>query len=418
LTKPRGIIYLIDIMRAYEEFFGFKAEPFERAADIDLFYPSTRHEKALVALETFISSPQARLAVITGDAGTGKTLVLRRLLSQLPNNIIYDYLLLPGIAAEDILQTILVDFEAGDAAGEESAEERFQRLLADNKKEGLNTLIVIDDAHTLSPSALSEIAGFLKNAAFKIILSGEKILKERLSSPDFSSLEPEYAELTPLPFEHCKAYIAYRVKRAGLNEIFIPESLAKKIWEVSKGNPTLINAVMKRLVVAAYLDNSPVLKEKHFLRAARSLNLNLKEGAKRNPFLFAAIAVSIAALSLVGTDYFVYKKARAAAESREESASAPESVLSTSAGEAAENPFEKGKDSLIAKNAGGQRALVGVSVLNLRNSPELSAAKLAVLRQGDRVLILEERPEWLRVEVENGQVGWVFKPYIKIDSIN
>jgi general secretion pathway protein A len=407
-------------MRAYEEFFGFKAEPFERAADIGLFYPSAQHEKALVTLETFISSPQARLAVITGDAGTGKTLILRRLLSQLPDNIVYDYLILPGMAAEDILETILVDFEAdtGISVSEESAEERFQRFLADNKKEGLNTLIVIDDAHTLSPSALSALVGFLKSAALKIILSGEKILKERLSSPGFPSLKAEYAELSPLPFEHCKAYVAYRVEQAGLNEIFIPKPLIKKVWEASKGNPRLINAVMKRLVVAAYLDNSPALKEKHFLQAARSLNLNLKVSAKRNPFLFAAIAVSIAALSLVGTDYFVYKKARAAAESREESATATaESVSSIPAEEAAENPFGKGKDSLIAKNA-GQRALVGVSVLNLRTSPELSAAKLAVLRQGDRVLILEERPEWLRVELENGQVGWVFKPYIKIDSIN
>jgi general secretion pathway protein A len=407
-------------MRAYEEFFGFKREPFERAADTDLFYPSAQHEKALVALETFISSPQARLAVITGAAGTGKTLVLRKLLSQLPDNIAYDYLILPGIAAEDILKTILVDFEA-DAditAGNESAEERFQRLLADNKKEGLNTLLVIDDAHTLSPSALTALAGFLKGDAFKIILSGETTLKEKLSSPAFSSLNAEYAELSPLPFEHCKAYIAYRVKQAGLNEIFIPKPVIKKVWEVSRGNPVLINAVMKRLVVAAYLDNSPALKEKHFMQAARSLNLNLKDGAKRNPFLFAAVAVSIAALSLVGADYFVYKKAKGVTESREERTAAADSVLTPPAEGSVENLFEKGKDSLVAKNVSGQRALVGVSVLNLRNSPGLSAAKLAVLRQGDRVLILEEQPEWFRVELENGQVGWVFKPYIKIDSIN
>jgi type II secretory pathway predicted ATPase ExeA len=405
-------------MRGYAEYFGFKTEPFERAPDADMFYFSEQHEKALNIFDSLLISDAFSVAVLTGAQGTGKTVTLLHFLGELPEDIICTYISLPNLGREELLKTILesIGVETADQTGYTKL---FLNLIAEAGNAGRKVLIVMEDAHTFPADTLAELFSIPKRCGesegvLKIIVAGEPALKEILSAPQFDikAHVAGYAELGALNPPACKEYIARRVKLAG-RQIPLSKPLIKQLNEAAGGNPVLINALMKRFILAAYFDGSEFLKEKHLHRALNSLNIKIRE-KKRGFFIYAAALISLATLVLIGADYFFNKKVRARLLAEPLTVSAQPYNAEVPGTE--ENPFEiSDPDSTPGS---GTFASVGVSVLNLRTMPELGADKLAVLREGDRVLVLEELPEWLKVELESGETGWVYKPYIKINNIN
>jgi general secretion pathway protein A len=366
------------------------------------------------------------IAVLTGESGSGKTLTLRRFLEELPDNTIYSYINLPNLTKADLIKTLITNFgitaEGGTevdlkkaAADSPNFEASFGKVLLEDKYTGIAALIAVEQAHTISAGTLLFLFSLIKQSSYplKIIVSGDTILKEIIAAPQFAEykeLIAVYTEIKALSPAHCKEYISYRANQAG-NRLSVSARLAKLIWEVSKGNPALINIIMKRLIVAAYLDRSTVLKEKHLITSAHSLNLSIKTD-KKNPLIYAAVAVTITVTALMGADYFFGRTNNPASPLvKSENLTLP--IADDSGAE--ENPFDTAESG---NTDNGIYASVGATILNLRSSPDLSASKLAILKEGERVLVLEERAEWLKVELENGQVGWVFKPYIKIDSLN
>jgi general secretion pathway protein A len=399
-------------MSGYAEYFGFKTEPFERAPDADMFYFSEQHEKALNIFNSLLISDAFSAAVLTGAHGTGKTVTMLHFLGELPEDIIYVYIRLPNIGRAELLKTILESIGI-ETAGQTEYAEPFFNFIAKARDAGRKVLIVMEDAHTFSAETLAELFSIPKRCgdsagALKIIAAGEPSLKEILSAPQFDIKErlAGHAELGALNPPACKEYIAHRVKRAG-RSMPLSKSLIKRLNEAAGGNPVLVNALMKRFILAAYFDRSEFLKEKHLHWALNSLNIRIEE-KKRGFFLYAAALITFATLVLIGTDYLFNK--RLLAERVAVSAQPYDSEILR----AETNPFEMSEPAPES----GTYASVGVSVLNLRTLPELEAEKLAVLREGERVLVLEELPEWLKVELESGKIGWVYKPYIKIDSIN
>jgi uncharacterized protein YgiM (DUF1202 family) len=111
----------------------------------------------------------------------------------------------------------------------------------------------------------------------------------------------------------------------------------------------------------------------------------------------------------MGADFFLFKAAKKT--SPQTSAELPQENPSISD----LNPFERAEGF---SDGAEVYAFVEAAVLNVRTAPELSSQKLAVLKSGERVLILEQQPEWAKVVLENGQVGWVFKPYISFEPKN
>ncbi|MDR2104334.1 MAG: AAA family ATPase, partial [Deferribacteraceae bacterium] len=260
-------------MRAYTAFFGFKFEPFERAVNLDLFYLSEQHKNALAMLETFLTS-EGSLALLLGESGVGKSLTIKKFLSQLPSGVCYTYINLPNFTEGDLLKKLLADF-VDAPINDDHPREQFARFLAQIDRGAL--IIAVDGAHTLSSQSLLTLLA-LKENGVKIILSGLASLRERVELQ--GAIDAEF-EIPTLSFASCKEYLSYRVKQAG-STLELPNPLAKQIWLVSKGNPLIINALMKRLFAAAFLDNSLSLKERYFTRAALSLNLAGKV-ERKNP---------------------------------------------------------------------------------------------------------------------------------------
>src|SRR5580658_3774946 len=209
----------------YKAFFNLSRNPFELTPDPHCFVPTKRHDEALASLYYGVRRRKG-LVVVTGEVGTGKTLLLRCLLRLLEQSkdIAYAYLFNSTLSPTEFLQYALADFGL-PSSGKNKCE-----LLLDMSKflvargtNQLTTVLIVDEAHQLSAETLEEIR-LLSNLEtpdaklLQIMLVGQPELDEKLDSVSLRQLKQRIAfrtQLGPLSAEEAKLYIEGRLQIAG-----------------------------------------------------------------------------------------------------------------------------------------------------------------------------------------------------------
>ena len=134
----------------------------------------------------------------------------------------------------------------------------------------------MDEAQNLPCETLEELRILSnleteKDKLLKIILAGQPELSYKLEQDNLRQLKQRvtlYTSLDNIKSEDIKDYINSHLEKVGKSPIKIQNSVIRKIYKITKGNPRLINTIMERTIVAAFLDNSHTIKEEH-------LNLSL-----------------------------------------------------------------------------------------------------------------------------------------------
>src|SRR5438309_5172246 len=142
----------------YEKFFELRRNPFMLVPDTHFLYLTAYHREALTGLAYSISQRKG-FAVVTGDAGTGKTTMLRALVESVGNDICrFSLLVNPTLTRVEFLEMVLLDFGITDLpAGKARQLERLNNFLRQRHERGLLTAILVDEAHMLSLELLEEI---------------------------------------------------------------------------------------------------------------------------------------------------------------------------------------------------------------------------------------------------------------------
>src|SRR5580698_8602138 len=270
----------------YKAFFKLARNPFDLTPDPTYFVSTRRHNEALAALHYGIRRHKG-FVVVTGEVGTGKTLLLRCLLRLLKESkeIAYAYLFNSRLSPTEFLQYILADFGL-PAAGKNKSElllELGQYLIARGAKKQ-TTVLIIDEAHHLSAEILEEVR-LLSNLEttddklLQIVLVGQPELDEKLDSVGLRQLKQRIAlrsHLGALDAEETKEYIERRLKIAGGGErstpIFPPEAIAA-IFRTSRGIPRLINSISENSLIAAYARQSSTVTPDIIEDVAREFRL-------------------------------------------------------------------------------------------------------------------------------------------------
>jgi general secretion pathway protein A len=253
----------------YKAFFGLKRNPFDLTPDPTCFVPSRSHNEALAALYYGIRR-HAGFVVVTGEVGTGKTMLLRCLLRLLKGSrdVAYAYLFNSRLSATEFLEYILADFGL-PASGKNKGElllDLGEFILSRGSKR-LTTVLIIDEAHHLSDDLLEEVR-LLSNLEttddklLQIVLVGQPELDYKLDSRGLRQLKQRIAlraQLSPLDLQETKTYIAQRLKTAGADAqhepIFSAEAI-ENIYRYSQGLPRLINMICENGLIAAYARGS------------------------------------------------------------------------------------------------------------------------------------------------------------------
>ncbi len=250
--------------------------------DPAFLYMSGRHQEAVAGLAYAITSRKGFVA-LTGEAGTGKTTVLTKVLNHLPDRIRSSVIFNPTVTPNEFIELVLADFGMPDVSANKAQRIlRLRRFLLETRAENKIAALVVDEAHKLSAEVLEEIR-LLGNferpdeKLLQIVLSGQPELNDLLNREDLRQFKQRIAlrlaiePLTPAEVEKC---IAYRWSRAGATAPppFEPAAVGR-LAAVSCGIPRLLNAVCDNALMLAFSESAGIVTVNHVMEAARDLCL-------------------------------------------------------------------------------------------------------------------------------------------------
>jgi general secretion pathway protein A len=292
----------------YTLFYGFTEKPFEITPDPRFLYLSDCHKEALANLLYAVKEGKG-FTVISGEVGTGKTMVGRTLLRRLDGTIKAVYIVNPNIHPLDFLQSIC---EALDLKVEQRSKGRYfsqlYKYLIESHERGEKTLLIVDEAQSLSPDLLEEIRLLTnletdKSKLLLVALLGQPELNDLLERHEFRQLKQRITlryHMCPLTKGDIRKYIEKRLKVVGAPnlDIFKPKAI-KKIYEFSKGTPRLINIVCDNALLTGFSLDKKVINEKIIKEVIQGLNSPKKRKEKKLwPFLLLGWGLLIGALVL------------------------------------------------------------------------------------------------------------------------
>ena len=249
----------------YHNFYQFKENPFNVTADPDFFFSSQSHCDAISNLVYGIEQRKGIL-VVTGEIGTGKTTLCRKLLKQSSDEIKFALILNPNFTEVQLLQIIIQDLGI-----EVKSQSKFNLIHALNQfliSESIlnhNVVVIIDEAQNLSIRQLEQVRLLSnieteKEKLLQIILVGQPELYEKLQLPALRQLRQRvtvHFHLQPLDKNDIKDYIEHRIKLAiGIEQeqyLHFTDQAIESIYQHSKGSPRTINILCDRALLAGYI---------------------------------------------------------------------------------------------------------------------------------------------------------------------
>ena len=234
----------------YAEFYGLKEMPFALTPDPRYIYFTPSHTEVMANLHYGVESGKGLIAV-TGEVGTGKTTILRWMMQRLDRTVLVAYIFNPRLSVAEFYQHLAALLDIQDWETKSDLLLKLGEVLESRHSRGLRTVLVVDEAHGLSPSVLEEIrllCNFESDTAKKlqIVLTGQPELRDVLNYPDLRQLKQRVSlrcDISALPnVEETAHYIAHRLKVAGAEstDIFSPGAI-DYIFRCSEGIPRNIN---------------------------------------------------------------------------------------------------------------------------------------------------------------------------------
>ena len=251
----------------YESFYGLKGRPFKLTPDPSFFYASSTHAKGLAYLHYGLQQGEG-FVVVTGMPGTGKTTLLNILMRDLsPDKFVVVKLSNTLLDIEELFRTIAQQLKLKSSGCDkveflEELELRLQQLLRTGKR----VLLLIDEAHNLSPRILEEFR-LLSNFQYRdkytlqIFLLGQFQLEETLNLPEMLQLRQRVLvshRLECISLKEIGKYINHRLAKAGWKgtPAFSGEAF-RLIHHYTEGIPRQINTLSDRVLLYSYLDENP-----------------------------------------------------------------------------------------------------------------------------------------------------------------
>ena len=266
-------------MTMYASFFGLNEKPFSITPDPRYLFLSERHAEALAHLVYGINEAGGFIQ-LTGEVGTGKTTVVRSLLTQAPKHAEIALILNPRMTPAEFLLAICEELGIGVPEGSEQSLKDLVDLLSlhllNSHADGKRIVLVVDEAQNLSVEVLEQVR-LLTNLEtetqklLQIILIGQPELRELLGRTDLRQLAQRITgryHLDPLSPEESSAYVRHRLRVAGATRDVFSNGALSEINRLSGGVPRLINIISDRALLGAFTEDRHLVSASVVRRAA------------------------------------------------------------------------------------------------------------------------------------------------------
>jgi len=297
-----------NMIGGFQEYYGLQQQPFSLAPNTDFYVEIKTQQEcfnvlsyALLAGEGFIK--------ITGDVGTGKTLLCRRLLNSLhADEYVSVYIPNPALDPQALWRAIGHELEVGvNNVDTHQVQERIQQRLLSLAQQGRSVVLVVDEAQCIPEDSL-EALRLISNlesesrSLIQIVLFGQPELNDLLALHRFRQLKQRItysAELRAMDAASMQHYIQQRMILAGYRGMPVFEEKALKLMKkATAGIPRLINIIAQKALFSAFGGGARSVSEAH-IRAAVKDTEGAKPLALKNRFYWKEISLILLMLILV-----------------------------------------------------------------------------------------------------------------------
>ncbi|MBB1465178.1 MULTISPECIES: ExeA family protein [Vibrio] len=257
----------------YQAHFGFEQLPFTLTPNTDLFYGLAPHFEAI---QTVISALEMGEGVIkvTGEVGTGKTMVCRMLVNHLNDCTALIYLPNPVLSGADLRQAVAKELGL-TIDNEATLVDNIQHKLIELHNSGLRVVAILDEAQALSDEALETLRLFGNletedKKLLQIVLLGQPELDDRLEAYHLRQFRQRItfsSTLRPLTLDETVAYIDNRIAKSGGNPELFSLNQKKAICRSSLGIPRLINQLCHKALLLSFSEDKKSIDNQHLFSA-------------------------------------------------------------------------------------------------------------------------------------------------------
>jgi MSHA biogenesis protein MshM len=286
----------------YLTHFGLKQLPFTLTPNTDFYLGLAQHDEALAVLLTALSTDEGFIKVI-GEVGTGKTLLCRKLLNEIPDNFVTAYIPNPFLNPDELRCALAIEL------GVEQAQqmslllltEHIHKRLLDLHGQGKSVALILDEAQALPAESLEALRLFTNletetRKLLQVVLFAQPELDERLNQVAFRQLRQRISfsyQLRPMSAAQVEHYITCRLQIAGYHGVALfSKRLTKKIARASQGIPRLVNILCHKMLMLSYGKGHYQISRQDFTLAVKDTH-----DARRRPLFYYIIA---AASTLIG----------------------------------------------------------------------------------------------------------------------
>ncbi len=256
----------------YLDHYGLTEAPFRLTSHTDCFFSGAKRGATLDALLYAITHDEG-IVKVSGEVGSGKTMVCRVLMERLPAHVVVIYLANPSLSREDILYALADELGVGAREMRASAVLRsLQEHLIKLQGEGRQVVVLIDEAHAMPVETLEEIRLLSSlesnhHVLLQLVLFGQPELNEILARPEMRQLKDRITHnftLEPLTLKEIATYLGFRMRAAGYRGPDIFSAAAVKLMAVaSHGLTRRINILADKSLQAAFAQNTHLVTRRH-----------------------------------------------------------------------------------------------------------------------------------------------------------
>ncbi len=289
----------------YYRHFGIDGPPFPLTPDTECFYPGAGRGDILLAMQHALHDG-AGIIKLTGEVGSGKTMLARMLMERLADRAEIVYLANPSLERNDIHQAIALELGLACEPGLSGVQllDRIQKRLIEIHRQGRSTIVFIEEAQGMPVASLEEVR-YLSNLEtsrsrmLQIVLIGQPELDELLARRDLRQLDDRIAHgfvLPPLSMNEVHDYLAFRLRCAGhaSGDLFTPAA-CRLLHRASGGRLRRLHVLADKALLAAYAQGASRVLPRHVRRARRD-----REGARMPWPWLRMVAASLGAAGLAG----------------------------------------------------------------------------------------------------------------------
>ena len=298
----------------YLEHFGLDEPPFKITPVTDFFFSGANRGEILDALVYAITDGEG-IVKVSGEVGSGKTMLCRMLLDKLPTNIKAIYLANPSMSRDELLYAICDRLQL-DLEGKRISVilQTLQNHLEAMYEHGERAVVLVDEAHAMPLETLEELRLLYnlqvgKHKLLQIVLFGQPELDEKLMQTNMRQLKDRIVHhftILPLSPKVIHDYLMFRMRAAGYKgpDIFTPEA-EKMIGKASQGLLRRVNILADKALLAAFVENTHAIEARHVQAALRDSEMTpMSQWGNRKQVGILGGMVLLAAI-LVGAVWFI-----------------------------------------------------------------------------------------------------------------